>query len=560
MNKELKIYSWQRISFLFSCFVILFFGREAYASQIYFENSRGEVHEGDIFDIEVLLNSHDISVNAYAATIQYPSDLLEIRSVDSSGSIIYPWIDLPTDGASGISFAGITPGGVVGERGQLFSITFEAIAPGMATLSTIDDQVLRHDGRGTATIITRAPLTLDITPPSFLDAITSPIETIIDDVFGFVKGEVEDAVDVAIGLLQENITIPPAVKDVASKPAEYIAVAGRYTTELASSVGGAVSKIFGTVRKSIDDPRVEAIAKTYVAPGAIGVSFVAVTPSLFNVLVPLMRYLFLQPLLVLGRRKRREWGEVYNSLAKLPVDLAIVRLIDSVTGRVVQTRVTDQYGRYVFIAPPGSYRIEVDKNGFSFPSVGPRHIQTDGRSGDLYHGGSITVTEENTTVAVNIPLDPVGIERPVSRIVIDKFIQFLQRAVSVFGIVATLLAFIISPTWYIAVFLMFHLIIYFLFLRYVRGRRPRNWGVVSDASTHLPVDKAVVRLFAKEYDKFIDTQITGNKGRYAFLVGQGTYYLTVDRNGYERQVTAPIDMKGDEGGFLIRDLVLEKKS
>ena len=50
-----------------------------------------------------------------------------------------------------------------------------------------------------------------------------------------------------------------------------------------------------------------------------------------------------------GRRKRAKWGVVYNALTKLPVDLAVVRLVDVKTGRVIRSRVTDSEGRYAFL-------------------------------------------------------------------------------------------------------------------------------------------------------------------------------------------------------------------
>ena len=36
----------------------------------------------------------------------------------------------------------------------------------------------------------------------------------------------------------------------------------------------------------------------------------------------------LAPNTAIGRRRRKKWGVIYNALTKLPVDLAIVRLMD----------------------------------------------------------------------------------------------------------------------------------------------------------------------------------------------------------------------------------------
>jgi len=77
-------------------------------------------------------------------------------------------------------------------------------------------------------------------------------------------------------------------------------------------------------------------------------------------------FLFTQPILLLGRRKRKQWGLVYNSLSKEPINLAAVRLTDVKSGRIIQTHVTDRDGRFFFKVKKGKYTIAVAKNGFNF--------------------------------------------------------------------------------------------------------------------------------------------------------------------------------------------------
>ena len=72
----------------------------------------------------------------------------------------------------------------------------------------------------------------------------------------------------------------------------------------------------------------------------------------------------LAPNTAIGRRRRKKWGVIYNALTKLPVDLAIVRLMDQ-SGKVIRSVVTDKEGRY-FIVGEGVYRVAVMKNGFVF--------------------------------------------------------------------------------------------------------------------------------------------------------------------------------------------------
>ena len=121
--------------------------------------------------------------------------------------------------------------------------------------------------------------------------------------------------------------------------------------------------------KVLENPEVEKVNEKIAAPAIATVAIVSygTAISLTN-LLPYLQFLFTQPFLLFFRKKRKGWGVVYNSLSKLPVDLAIVRLYDEATNRLIQTRVTDKEGRFAFFTKPGQYKIAVSKQGFNFPS------------------------------------------------------------------------------------------------------------------------------------------------------------------------------------------------
>lgn len=107
----------------------------------------------------------------------------------------------------------------------------------------------------------------------------------------------------------------------------------------------------------------------------------------------------------IGARKRNKWGVVYNSITKQGTNLAAVRLMDAQTGRVLQTRITDENGRYFFHVKPGDYRIEAVKAGHVFPSLVAKDLTEDNEYLDVYHGTPVHV-ENETDLTLNIPLDP----------------------------------------------------------------------------------------------------------------------------------------------------------
>lgn len=309
-----------------------------------------------------------------------------------------------------------------------------------------------------------------------------------------------------------------------------------------------------------DNPEVEQVNEAIVAPATASIATVAIAPSLSSVAFPLLRYVFFQPFLLFGRRKRREWGTVYNGFTKLPIDLAVVRLIDATTKKVKQSRVTDLKGRYLFIVEPGEYLLEVNKPGLQFPSPTLKNKKEDGAFLDVYHGQSIRVTDDHVSITPNIPLDPIGGEQRPKKILFTKRLRGVQHLVSLIGLVMTGISLYISPTLFVAGLLIGHIVLYGIFTAFVKPKKPKGWGIVYEKQTSAPIANAVVRLFTKEYNKLVSTQITDSKGRFAFLVGPSTYYMTSEKVGYAINKTADIAVEGSsaEAEVLKEKVALEK--
>ncbi|MCF6276981.1 MAG: hypothetical protein L3J07_04015 [Candidatus Magasanikbacteria bacterium] len=324
-----------------------------------------------------------------------------------------------------------------------------------------------------------------------------------------------------------------------------------------------LSEFFGEavlkVEQLADDPEIEVLTKTIVAPSVIGVSAAAVIPSLWTTAIPLFRFIFFQPVLLFWRRKRKKWGVVYNALTKLPVDLATVRLLDAKTNKIIQSRVTDREGRFLFIADPGEYLMQISKSGFKFPSSLLKGKKEDGEFFDVYHGESIKVTEEDTVITPSIPIEFSGKKEHIPwKIVWRGRLVFLQHAISLLGVLGTALALYITPEWYIGVFLVIQIGLYVGFNRFIKPKEPTGWGIVSEKSNKKPIGKAVARLFSKKFNKLIETRITDTKGRYAFLVGPSDYYVTFEKVGFKNTKTEDIlSAEIKKEGFIGKNVVLE---
>lgn len=310
-----------------------------------------------------------------------------------------------------------------------------------------------------------------------------------------------------------------------------------------------------------NNPDVKRVTERYATPALATIILLNFGWAInWSALLNLLQSLITQPIMLLERRRRKGWGVVYNALSKLPVDLATVRLFTA-EGRLLQTRVTDKQGRYAFIVGPGFYRIEVNKAGFVYPSVILKDKKEDLDFLDLYHREVIEVKEESTTIAANIPLDPVEKAETPKDVMRRAAFRKIQRRTAVVGPILSVVGVILAPSWITAIPMAAHIGLYIVFLRLSRTRRPKSWGIVYERAAGAPIQFAIARVFENQYNKLLETQVTDAKGRYSFLVGRNVYYLVFDKPGYESYKTAPVDLtKREKEAFLGMDVRLVKKA
>ncbi len=97
-----------------------------------------------------------------------------------------------------------------------------------------------------------------------------------------------------------------------------------------------------------------------------------------------------------------QWGTVYDSVTKRPLDPAYVTLIDKATGKEMSSAITDLDGRYGFLTLPGIYTIVAKKTNYNFPSVKMSGKVFDEVYNDLYFGADITVSMEGEVIAAGV--------------------------------------------------------------------------------------------------------------------------------------------------------------
>ncbi len=123
------------------------------------------VSAGNIVTATVVVNTAGAAINNAEGVVQFPTDMLEALSVDTSSSIFSLWIGTPSfsNTAGTVSFNGGVPSpGYTGTNGTILSISFRAKQTGTATLSLANAAVRANDGLGTDVLSTKNSATITI--------------------------------------------------------------------------------------------------------------------------------------------------------------------------------------------------------------------------------------------------------------------------------------------------------------------------------------------------------------------------------------------------------------
>jgi hypothetical protein len=352
------------------------------------------------------------------------------------------------------------------------------------------------------------------------------------------------------------IVIPPSLED--------LLVPGTTTLQAIGLIAGNVLDqiIFGAtvLRSFFVRPDVQDAVENKISPAllAIAVMNIATALPLFNAFAYL-QYIFAQPILLLGRRRKKKWGIVYNSLTKQPVDLAIVRLLQADTRLVIQTKVTDKFGRYSFVVKAGTYIIDVVKPGYIFPTQYLKDKKEDVDFVDLYHAVPITAVD-GYVIAQNVPMDPVTPSETPKKILLRKTLRNLQQNIAFFTIIAAVIALAIKPSVQVALLTLAQVGSYFLFRRLATPVKPKEWGIAYDEDTRQPLDRVIVRIFDKKFNKLLETQVTDTNGKYGFFVRRNVYYVTAEKEGYLKYTSPDIDLSAKDEALVDQSLSLKRIS
>ncbi|HSS99896.1 MAG TPA: carboxypeptidase-like regulatory domain-containing protein, partial [Terriglobales bacterium] len=211
-----------------------------------------------------------------------------------------------------------------------------------------------------------------------------------------------------------------------------------------------------------------------------------------------------------------------------------------------------------FIARLGRYTIDVVKPGYIFPTQYLKDRGEDVDFMDLYHGLSLEIGKEGL-ITPNIPIDPVEPVESPRQVIFKKVLRHLQLDVGFVSVIVSMGALLVMPSFQIALFLLAQVGMFLLFRKISVSTHAKKWGIVFDQATRKPLDRVIVRIFDKKFNKLLETQATDPNGKYGFFVRRSIYYVTAERDGYALYTSPDIDLTTKNETLIDQNISLSKK-
>lgn len=155
MIREYNIFNRMKIGIIkIAVFLVMLFGAiipGALAQSLYISSDSGQYYVSSAFTAKLYMDSSGVAVNAAQATINFPADLLEVKSISKEGSVFSLWPQEPEfSNINGkISFSGGAPAPGITGIGRILTVNFKVKKQGDAILSITEGSLLKADGRGT---------------------------------------------------------------------------------------------------------------------------------------------------------------------------------------------------------------------------------------------------------------------------------------------------------------------------------------------------------------------------------------------------------------------------
>lgn len=130
----------------------------------------------------------------------------------------------------------------------------------------------------------------------------------------------------------------------------------------------------------------------FLAGAILNTVLVFFAPSLLYLVVEVAYIVLVIVKIAIEIRMRPAYGVVRDAITHIPLELAVVRLFEAGSNRLIMTRVTNSQGKFFALPPAGTYTITISKPGY----------------GTFTKEGIEIVSEHDTTLQLTADLMPVA--------------------------------------------------------------------------------------------------------------------------------------------------------
>lgn len=368
------------------------------------------------------------------------------------------------------------------------------------------------------------------------EAVSDAVQEIFVNSVEVVQEVIESFKEVIQQLPETTRNIVEAAKRIPEDPVEAIREIRQEIKPVAESPAAQVTTATVTTSAAV------ATIATQPALAATASNFASQLFSLFERLW--------QGLLGLAglKSRRRPWGRVVNAHTGEPLASAQVQIVNHQTERVVDATVTDDNGAFSSYLSPGSYNLRVAKRGWIMTPEAPFLSIIGGEK--IYDGRAIAVVREKLAPLVVAMRQAGGVEGriPLRKRILRGASYVLARLswpLLIIGLLINSVVLLGAPSSVSVGTEIFYILL--IIMKVLVARRFfKASGLVTDAVTHKPLGRAIVRILDAASGTLVGTRVTsGKSGSFFLLVPPGVYTVTVAHEGYEPYTESHVIMRSE---------------
>ena len=260
------------------------------ASTLALESNKTDLHVGDVFYVDVVLDTLSETINAVDVTVGFPSNLISFVKAEETNSFISLWIQKPLlRTPATVEFSGIAPGGRKGVDLQVIRLYFETKQEGQDLLVLEKSVLLLHDGTGTQGVVETSGIHIAITAGERLYTEVSYIDTEPPEPFTPVRVRDADIFDGAYFLVFETQDKNSGIAKYRVKEGFF----GRYTDAVSPYRLQHQEDDMDVYIQAIDRADNKTVARLYPQSGYVSFGQVPVVFSILIVFISLCLLFFL---------------------------------------------------------------------------------------------------------------------------------------------------------------------------------------------------------------------------------------------------------------------------